>query len=226
MTNAPRSLSVPAADPAGGVARPSVGALWQALDAVPDPEIPAVSVVELGILRGVEWDAADPSLLVVTVTPTYSGCPATELIMASIRDAVAALGAARVRIDTRLAPAWTTDWMSADGRRRLRDYGIAPPDGARGAGGDRCCRNQSAAPCRRYGRLPALRVAADAVALTVRLDCLQGALPLPRLSRALRLFQAALMDEAATRRWSAPVVPEGRRMIWAADGGSHREVTH
>jgi len=130
VTNAPHSLSVPAADPAGGVARPSVGALWHALDAVPDPEIPAVSVVELGILRGVEWDAADPSLLVVTVTPTYSGCPATELIMASIRDAVVAAGAARVRIDMRLAPAWTTDWMSAEGRRKLRDFGIAPPSAA------------------------------------------------------------------------------------------------
>ena len=122
-----RPLAVTAVDPAGAVARPSLGALWQALDAVPDPEIPAVSVVELGILRGVEWDAADPLLLVVTVTPTYSGCPATELIMTSIRDAVAALGVARVRMETRLAPAWTTDWMTAEARRKLRDFGIAPP---------------------------------------------------------------------------------------------------
>ena len=65
------------------------------LAAVPDPEIPVVSVVELGIVRGVEWDAADPATLVVTVTPTYSGCPATELIMTSIRDALAAAGVAR-----------------------------------------------------------------------------------------------------------------------------------
>ena len=95
---------------------------------MPDPEIPVVSVVELGILRGVEWDAADPLLLVVTVTPTYSGCPATELIMTSIRDAVVAAGVARVRIETRLSPAWTTDWMTAEARRKLRDFGIAPPE--------------------------------------------------------------------------------------------------
>jgi ring-1,2-phenylacetyl-CoA epoxidase subunit PaaD len=127
---APRAPAMTAADPAGGGARPSLAALWQALDAVPDPEIPAVSVVELGILRGVEWDAADPLLLVVTVTPTYSGCPATELIMTSIRDAVVALGVARVRIETRLAPAWTTDWMTAEARRKLSDFGIAPPGAA------------------------------------------------------------------------------------------------
>ena len=86
---------------------------------MPDPEIPVVSVVELGILRGIEWDAADPATLVVTVTPTYSGCPATELIMTSIRDALAAAGVARVRIETRLAPAWTTDWMTPEARRKL-----------------------------------------------------------------------------------------------------------
>jgi ring-1,2-phenylacetyl-CoA epoxidase subunit PaaD len=119
-----------AADPVGDGTRPSLGALWQVLDTVPDPEIPAVSVVELGILRGVEWDAADPLLLVVTVTPTYSGCPATELIMTSIREAVAAIGVTSVRIETRLAPAWTTDWMTAEARRKLRDFGIAPPGGA------------------------------------------------------------------------------------------------
>jgi len=118
-------------DPVGGSARPSLGALWQALDAVPDPEIPAVSVVELGILRGVEWDATDPLLLVVTVTPTYSGCPATELIMTSICEALAAAGVAKVRIEMRLAPAWTTDWMTTEARRKLCDFGIAPPGAAR-----------------------------------------------------------------------------------------------
>ena len=151
MTGALGSPAVPAADPAGAVARPSLGALWQALDTVPDPEIPAVSVVELGILRGVEWDAADPSLLVVTVTPTYSGCPATELIMASIRDAVAALGAVRVRIDTRLAPAWTTDWMTVEGRRKLRDFGIAPPAAVDVAGISPLRRPGAAVACPRCG---------------------------------------------------------------------------
>ncbi len=65
----------------GASVRPSLGMLWDVLAAVPDPEIPVVSIVELGILRGIEWDIAGPSTLVVTVTPTYSGCPATDLIM-------------------------------------------------------------------------------------------------------------------------------------------------
>ncbi len=110
-------------------ARRSVGALWDVLATVPDPEIPAVSVVELGILRGIEWDATDAATLVVTVTPTYSGCPATEVIMASIEDALTAAGVARVRIETRLVPAWTTDWMTPEAKRKLTAYGIAPPDG-------------------------------------------------------------------------------------------------
>lgn len=113
--------------------RPQIGALWLALGAVPDPEIPAVSVVELGIVRGIEWDAADPLTLTVVVTPTYSGCPATELITTSIRDALAAAGVARVRVETRLFPPWTTDWMAPEARRKLREFGIAPPDDRRSA---------------------------------------------------------------------------------------------
>jgi ring-1,2-phenylacetyl-CoA epoxidase subunit PaaD len=78
----------------------------------------------------VQWDQADPSVLVVRVTPTYSGCPATELIMAGIRDALAALGVAETRVETRLAPAWTTDWIAPEARRKLREFGIAPPRAA------------------------------------------------------------------------------------------------
>lgn len=120
--------AIPTAD-AGS--RPSIAAIWDALAAVPDPEIPVVSIIELGILRGVEWDAADPATLVVSVTPTYSGCPATEVIMTFIRDALAAAGVARLRLETRLSPAWTTDWMTSEGKRKLREFGIAPPDGTR-----------------------------------------------------------------------------------------------
>ena len=116
---------------APALSRPSIGTLWSVLATVPDPEIPAVSVVELGILRHVAWDDTGPVTLVVTVTPTYSGCPATELIAASIRDALTAAGVERVRMETRLAPAWTTDWITAAGRRKLRQFGIAPPDGTR-----------------------------------------------------------------------------------------------
>jgi ring-1,2-phenylacetyl-CoA epoxidase subunit PaaD len=108
---------------------PALSALWQALESVPDPEIPAVSVVELGIVRLLEWDGSDPPTLVVCVTPTYSGCPATELIMAGIRDALTAAGVVRLRLETQLAPAWTTDWITPEGRRKLGEYGITPPSG-------------------------------------------------------------------------------------------------
>jgi ring-1,2-phenylacetyl-CoA epoxidase subunit PaaD len=108
-------------------AMPSMTALWQVLESVPDPEIPVVSVVELGIVRGLEWDDTDPAMLVVRVTPTYSGCPATELIASDIRDALIAAGVPHVRLDLQLAPAWTTDWMAPEARAKLRTYGIAPP---------------------------------------------------------------------------------------------------
>jgi ring-1,2-phenylacetyl-CoA epoxidase subunit PaaD len=129
------------------------------LAAVPDPEIPVVSVIELGILRGIEWDAADPSTLVVTVTPTYSGCPATDLIMTLIREALAAAGVAHAKIETRLAPPWTTDWMTAEGKRKLAAFGIAPPAGDRPAvvssaidvSGISPLRRAAAVPCPRCG---------------------------------------------------------------------------
>ena len=89
---------------------------------VPDPEIPVVSVVDLGIVRGVRSDP--PAVL---ITPTYSGCPATLAIEVSIRAALDAAGYANLPIRTVLSPAWTTDWISDEGRARLRAYGIAPP---------------------------------------------------------------------------------------------------
>lgn len=109
------------------VATPSLAALWQVLESVPDPEIPVVSVVELGIVRSLKWDAIDPSALVVSVTPTYSGCPATAMIAADIQAALAAAGVARIRIETRLSPAWSTDWIAPQARAKLHAYGIAPP---------------------------------------------------------------------------------------------------
>ena len=97
---------------------------WQALAGVPDPEIPIVSIVELGIVRAIRVEDAR---LVIEVTPTYSGCPATETIMNDIRDALAERGIANARIETRLAPAWTTDRIAPEAKRRLREFGIAPP---------------------------------------------------------------------------------------------------
>ena len=99
-------------------------AAWQVLDGVPDPEVPALSLPDLGIVREVK-PLADG--LEVVLTPTYSGCPATEVITQSVVDALDAAGLGPTRVTMRRAPAWTTDWISADGRRKLRDYGIAPP---------------------------------------------------------------------------------------------------
>lgn len=97
---------------------------WAVLDGVPDPEVPAVSVRDLGIVRDVRL--ADDGIEVV-LTPTYSGCPATEVIEQSVREAIVAAGLGPVAVTLQRAPAWTTDWISEDGRRKLRDYGIAPP---------------------------------------------------------------------------------------------------
>jgi ring-1,2-phenylacetyl-CoA epoxidase subunit PaaD len=105
------------------------------LDTVMDPEVPVVSVVGLGIVREVIWvdephakgGSDDAARLQVVVTPTYSGCPATEVIARSIRESLALHGVPHVEVLTRLSPAWTTDWMSAQARDALRAYGIAPP---------------------------------------------------------------------------------------------------
>jgi ring-1,2-phenylacetyl-CoA epoxidase subunit PaaD len=107
---------------------PTLDQIWNWLEEVADPEIPVVSVVDLGIVRGLSWcEDRDESKLVVTITPTYSGCPATAVIKKDIVTALGEHGIANVQIETRLAPAWTTDWLSEKGRRSLREYGIAPP---------------------------------------------------------------------------------------------------
>jgi ring-1,2-phenylacetyl-CoA epoxidase subunit PaaD len=100
---------------------------WSALDAVPDPEIPVVSIRELGILRDVRR-AAD-GVLEVVITPTYSGCPGMSQIAEDVADALEDAGLAPFRIETVLAPAWTTDWITDAAKDKLRAYGIAPPAG-------------------------------------------------------------------------------------------------
>jgi len=97
------------------------------LGQVMDPEVPVVSIVDLGILRDVQWLNASGNAVIVTVTPTYSGCPATEVIAQSIREALYVRGISKVEVRTQLSPAWTTDWMTPQGRDALRAYGIAPP---------------------------------------------------------------------------------------------------
>jgi ring-1,2-phenylacetyl-CoA epoxidase subunit PaaD len=105
----------------------SLERVWAVLETVPDPEIPVVSIRELGILRDVRR-AADDTLEVV-ITPTYSGCPAMDQIAEDIGHALDVSGFTKHRIETVLAPAWTTDWMTGTAREKLRAYGIAPPAG-------------------------------------------------------------------------------------------------
>jgi ring-1,2-phenylacetyl-CoA epoxidase subunit PaaD len=101
--------------------------LLAVLDAVMDPEVPVLSVVELGIVRDV---SVGESGVVVTITPTYSGCPALRVIEQDIEAALRAHGVERVEVETSYMPAWTTDWIPAEAREKLRAYGIAPPGAA------------------------------------------------------------------------------------------------
>jgi ring-1,2-phenylacetyl-CoA epoxidase subunit PaaD len=112
---------------------------------VPDPEIPAVSVIDLGIVRGVRRDPP-----AVMLTPTYTGCPATLAIEAAVRIALDCAGFGEVAIQTVLSPPWSTDWISEQGRVRLRDYGIAPPP--RGADAH-SLKGDTPAQCPRCGSL-------------------------------------------------------------------------
>ncbi|MGP9723687.1 1,2-phenylacetyl-CoA epoxidase subunit PaaD [Corynebacterium sp. AOP40-9SA-29] len=99
---------------------------WTAAATVTDPEIPVITIADLGILRKV---TVDDDSVTVTITPTYSGCPAMSQITADVTEAVSRTGfdRSRIRVETVLSPAWTTDWMTEQGKQKLKDYGIAPP---------------------------------------------------------------------------------------------------
>lgn len=121
-------------------AHSSVPELWDLLDAVKDPEIPAVSLWEMGILQDIEMDGR---LVRVTITPTYSGCPAMTVMAEDLELALSQAGY-QCEIITRLSPAWTTSWMSEEAQEKLRSYGIAPP-------GHHCGREDVAVSCPRCG---------------------------------------------------------------------------
>ena len=106
------------------VAHPDIETVWQWLDEVPDPEIPVISLVDLGIVRDVVYSG---NVLNVTLSPTYSGCPATRVIEQDVRNALGAHGVDQLVINQQISPPWTTDWMSEKGKMKLREYGIAPP---------------------------------------------------------------------------------------------------
>ena len=103
---------------------------YQIAASVPDPELPMVTVADLGILRDVRQDG---DTVTVVITPTYSGCPALREIGADLRRRLAGAGYQRIDVRVELAPAWTTDWITAEGRRKLAAAGIAPPGGRDGS---------------------------------------------------------------------------------------------
>ena len=120
-------------------------AAWRALDGVPDPEVPVISVVELGIVRGLQ--VTEAGAVTVTITPTYSGCPAMFEIEKDVRAALEAAGASSVDVRTVLSPAWTTDWIPESAREKLRRYGIAPPGKADGGALVTLTRARPPVPC-------------------------------------------------------------------------------
>ncbi len=129
-------------------AMPAAGDAWRIAAAVPDPEVPVLTIEDLGVLRDV---AIDSDRVTVTITPTYSGCPAVDAIRDDIVLALTAAGFADVDVRLTLTPAWTTDWMSDVGKDKLRAYGIAPPTGRAAASG--IIRLALAVKCPRCGSL-------------------------------------------------------------------------
>ncbi len=115
-----------AADKPAPDAAARVAAAWELLASVEDPEIPALSIVDLGLVRFVEVKAKGE--LEVGLSPTYVGCPATEVIRRSVQDALRQGDVGDFKVTPVLSPAWSSDWISADGRRKLLEYGIVPPD--------------------------------------------------------------------------------------------------
>jgi ring-1,2-phenylacetyl-CoA epoxidase subunit PaaD len=104
--------------------------LWQILEDVKDPEVPVLSIVDLGIVRSIELISSNDerSGATITITPTYSGCPAMDVIQMDIRLKLIEHGYKNVEIRQSLSPAWTTDWMTEEGKRKLKEFGIAPPN--------------------------------------------------------------------------------------------------
>lgn len=133
-----------------GVAEMTVGeaAIMAVLENIPDPEIPVLTITDLGIVRGIA-----PNPLRILISPTYTGCPATVAIESSIREALDKAGFGQVHIERQLFPPWTTDWITARGRERLLAYGIAPPSTAATA---ECpqCGSSDTAEVSRFGSTP------------------------------------------------------------------------
>ena len=100
-------------------------AIYSYLEEINDPEVPVLSIIDLGIVRDIKMNNEE---LEVIITPTYTGCPAMDMISATIKIQLATLGFKKIKITQVLSPAWTTEWMSEEGKRKLKEYGIAPPN--------------------------------------------------------------------------------------------------
>ena len=98
--------------------------IWKILEQVTDPEVPVLTITDLGIVRDVKINGDEVEVI---ITPTYTGCPAMDMIATNIKLALIENGYSKIKITSVLAPAWTTDWMSEEGKRKLKEYGIAPP---------------------------------------------------------------------------------------------------
>lgn len=106
---------------------PSTDQIWQWLDEVSDPEIPVLTVTDMGVVRSVERHGSET---IVKITPTYSGCPAMNEIEENIISLLSEKGLENLKVETVLSPPWTTDWMTDKGKQKLLEYGIAPPNGS------------------------------------------------------------------------------------------------
>jgi len=111
---------------ASATIRSTLEQIWSWLGNVTDPEVPALSIVDLGIVREVAWSGENGDECVITITPTYSGCPATAVIQQNIREELEKHGL-RARLQVCLSPPWTTDWLSSQAAEKLHAFGIAPP---------------------------------------------------------------------------------------------------
>ena len=159
----PSPHSRPAPAPVPGVVRdtaprgaalaekPALETVWAWLSAIPDPEIPAISLTDLGIIRDVVWDG---DTLIVTITPTYSGCPATSIINLDIEMALRDHGIEKLDLKRQLSPPWTTEWMTDTGRAKLEAYGIAPPRPAGGPQHCPHCKSQAVERISQFGSTP------------------------------------------------------------------------
>ena len=131
--------------------RPAIKEVWAWLADVPDPEIPVISLVDLGIIRDVQWQG---DTLEITVTPTYSGCPATSIINFEIEAALHAKGIDNLSLKRQIAPPWTTDWLSDAGKAKLENYGIAPPQPAGGPQHCPHCKSHAVEKISQFGSTP------------------------------------------------------------------------